>query len=108
MKSCIPDNMPLEDDDPVSVEVGHVPVVPVVAPTVEVGPVVPADEVDQAAQACGEVRPVDIVAYPDEHNEVVTTDDSDLRPGNTPAPILRRSRRIGRLTQAYCNRFTPV
>ena len=44
---------------------------------------------------------MDIVAYPDGHNEAVTTDDSYLRPGNQPALILRRSGRIGRFTQAY-------
>ena len=91
LKSCIPDNMPLESEE-------AVPVDDIVIPTDSTGCIV--NVVDQAAIADSVIRPVNLSPLPERPRKAVTI-ESDLRPGNPPAPVLRRSSRSGGLTQAH-------
>jgi len=54
----------------------------------------------QAAIECGRRDSTDSSSLPDGEGTAVTTDVSDLRPENQPAPVLRRSGRHGHLAQA--------
>ena len=93
LKSCIPDNMPLEDDE-------AVPIDDVVIPTDTSNRIVHVEE--QAAIAPGgRISPKDPSLLPEEgHRKAVTRTESDLRPENPQAPVLRRSGRHGRQAQA--------
>jgi len=92
LKSYIPDNMPLEHDE-------AVPMDNVVIPTDTSSRIVNVE--DQAAIVGGRISPVDPSPLSEGQRKAVTNDESDLRPVNPPAPMLRRSGRHGRLAQAH-------
>ena len=89
LKSCIPDNMPLEEDDPIPA----IPIIPAVRATT-------AD--DQAANDSGQISPVDLI-NPSENQDIafsLSPTEQSQRPENPPGPVLRRSTRLGDFTQA--------
>ena len=89
LKSCIPDNMPLEEDDPIPA----IPIIPAIRATT-------AD--DQAANDSGQISPVDLIK-PLENQDIAFTlspTEQSQRPENPLGPVLRCSTRLGHFTQA--------
>jgi len=92
LKSCIPDNMQLEDDE-------AVPMDDVVIPTDTSSCIVNVE--DQAVIVGGRISPVDPSPLPEGQRKAVTNDERNLRPVNPPALMLCRSGRHGRLAQEH-------
>ena len=89
LKSCILDNMPLEEDDPIPA----IPIIPAVRATT-------AD--DQAANDSGQISPVDLINHSE--NQAIAFSISPTGqsqwPEYPPGPVLRRSTRLGHFMQA--------
>ena len=89
LKTCIPDNMPLEEDE--------------TTPSILIVPAVRATNTDdQATSDSGKISPVDTVTSQDTSvmTSTMSITESEARPGNPLVPILRRSTRLGNYTRA--------
>jgi len=85
LKTCIPDNMPLEEDEATPA----IPIVPAIRAT---------NTADQATNDCGQISHVDWITSQDTGNMISAVNAQ--RPAHPPVPVLRRSTRLGHFTQA--------